>query len=90
MRARIPFAGFTAIAGMLLLSGCVLLLGESFVEVDLYNPVTQERATCGPGGQRGGPSREQLAEMGACVSEHEARGFRPSRPDDPKPSPLSR
>ncbi len=87
MHTRFRLAG--PVAAALSLCGCGLLLGESFTSVDLYNPTTHAQAMCGPGAQRGGPSREQLAQMDACVAAYEAKGFRPLRRGDVTP-PQSR
>ncbi len=81
-------AGPIVIAAGLLLSGC-LLLGESFNSVDLYNPVTHEQASCGPGPQRGSPSREAMAQMDRCVADLTAKGFRPMVNGDLAPLPPS-
>jgi len=74
------FAGMT-IGGWLpllfILSGCHLLMGESYTERYLRDPKTGTTVTCAAYVGRGGPTQAEIDTMRACAAWYESKGYVP-------------
>jgi hypothetical protein len=64
-----------AVAAAFALTGCSLILGESFIMQPMHNPVTGKQALCVGHLGRGGPSGPELDTMNACIAWYEAQGY---------------
>ena len=67
---RLPF-----LALLLFMSGCDLILGESFVEHEMRNPKTGIAVLCVGHVGRGGASQAELDSMNACMAWYESQGY---------------
>ena len=80
MRASGLARVFTAALCATALSGCQLIecavLCEHFVApVNMHNPTTGEKASCGPYVGKGDVSPEERRDMAKCVANREKMGF---------------
>src|SRR5689334_888709 len=57
------------------LTGCDLILGESFIEHEMRNPKTGAAELCVGHVGRGGASQAELDTMKACMAWYESQGY---------------